>query len=134
MDDHAFLDRITSNPEDDTPRLIYADWLEEHGFGERAEFIRVQCQLAQMAKYDPGRLPLLQREQEILTERGADWAKPVASITRDYKFHRGFVDTVAIGGRKLLTHGVKLFRLAPIRHVKIIRLGSSGVTAADLAG
>src|SRR5579884_3069679 len=55
MDDHAFLDRIISNPEDDTPRLIYADWLDEHGFGERAEFIRVQCQLAQKAKYDPAR-------------------------------------------------------------------------------
>ena len=42
----AFVADIVANPEDDTPRLIYADWLEDHG-GEdgeaRAEFIRAQC-------------------------------------------------------------------------------------------
>lgn len=33
-------------PDDDTPRLVYADWLDEHGQPERAEFIRVQCEMA----------------------------------------------------------------------------------------
>jgi uncharacterized protein (TIGR02996 family) len=27
---------ILANPEDDAPRLVYADWLEEHGDGARA--------------------------------------------------------------------------------------------------
>lgn len=36
---------ILANPEDDTPRLIYADWLEDHDQAERAEFIRVQIAL-----------------------------------------------------------------------------------------
>jgi len=40
--DDAFIADIIANPEDDTPRLIYADWLEEHGQHERAEFIRLQ--------------------------------------------------------------------------------------------
>jgi uncharacterized protein (TIGR02996 family) len=143
MENQAILDAILGNPEDDALRLIYADWFEEHGLGVRAEFIRLQCELAQKARYDPSRQPLLKREQEILAEHGADWAKPVAAITtgdemrkgpvRNYKFHRGFVDTVSIGGRKLLTHGAKLFRLAPIRNVRITRLGSSNVKAADLA-
>ena len=133
MDNQAFLDAIIANPEDDTTRLVYADWLDENGFGERAEFIRVQCNLAQKAKYDPSRLPLLKREREILTKHKGEWAKPVAAITRDYEFHRGFIDTVAIGGRKLLTHGAKLFQLAPIRNVKILRLGSSSVTPEDIA-
>jgi uncharacterized protein (TIGR02996 family) len=32
MDMHqAFLADIAAHPEDDAPRLIYADWLEEHG-------------------------------------------------------------------------------------------------------
>ena len=34
--------RSRRNPEDDTPRLILADWLEEHG-DSRGEFIRLQC-------------------------------------------------------------------------------------------
>src|SRR5687767_12335037 len=42
----AFLRAICDRPDDDLPRLIYADWLEEHGQVERAEFIRVQVELA----------------------------------------------------------------------------------------
>ncbi len=42
----AFIKDILDNPADDTLRLIYADWLEENGEPERAEFIRVQIELA----------------------------------------------------------------------------------------
>ena len=37
-----FLRAICENPDDDAPRLIYADWLDENGDSERAEFIRLQ--------------------------------------------------------------------------------------------
>jgi|GEM_PF-2289826 len=40
-----FLSAIKANLEDDTPRLVFADWLQENGDEERAEFIRLQCQL-----------------------------------------------------------------------------------------
>lgn len=33
---------VVAAPDDDLPRLVYADWLDEHGDGERAEFIRLQ--------------------------------------------------------------------------------------------
>jgi uncharacterized protein (TIGR02996 family) len=55
MPDDAFLQAILSSPDDDTPRLAYADWLEEHGRSERAAFIRVQCQLARLPDDDPRR-------------------------------------------------------------------------------
>jgi uncharacterized protein (TIGR02996 family) len=42
----GFLAAIRENPDDDTPRLIYADWLEEHDEPERAEFIRLQVERA----------------------------------------------------------------------------------------
>lgn len=42
----GLLQAIIANPDDDTPRLIFADWLEEHDDLARAEFIRVQCELA----------------------------------------------------------------------------------------
>jgi uncharacterized protein (TIGR02996 family) len=48
-DDAPFLRDILENPDDDAPRLIYADWLDEHGGCDRAEFIRVQIELARMA-------------------------------------------------------------------------------------
>ena len=48
----AFLQSIIAAPDDDAPRLVYADWLEEHGGEpERAEFIRVQCELARTKCY-----------------------------------------------------------------------------------
>jgi uncharacterized protein (TIGR02996 family) len=40
-----FLHAIWKSPDDDTPRLIFVDWLDENGDPERAEFIRVQCRL-----------------------------------------------------------------------------------------
>lgn len=40
----ALLDGILAHPEQDVRRLIYADWLQEHGQEDRAEFIRVQIE------------------------------------------------------------------------------------------
>jgi uncharacterized protein (TIGR02996 family) len=46
MDERAALvAAIAANPDDDTPRLAFADWLQEHGEESRAEFIRLQCEL-----------------------------------------------------------------------------------------
>jgi uncharacterized protein (TIGR02996 family) len=42
----ALLDAIFDAPDDDTPRLVYADWLQEHGQPNYAEFIRLQCAAA----------------------------------------------------------------------------------------
>jgi uncharacterized protein (TIGR02996 family) len=50
----ALLARILASPEDDAPRLVYADWLDEHGEPARAEFIRVQCELARTRVHPDG--------------------------------------------------------------------------------
>ncbi len=81
----AFLADIIAHRDDDTPRMIYADWLEDEGEAERAEFIRVQVELASCKKcggkgwYETGRgkesLPhskcgvLKIRERELLQSR-----------------------------------------------------------------
>src|SRR5436309_12097359 len=43
--EEAFLRDIIEHPDDDVPRLVYAEWLDEHGDPARAEFIRLQCRL-----------------------------------------------------------------------------------------
>ncbi len=42
MDISPFIAAVCASPDDDAPRLIYADYLDEHGESERAEFIGVQ--------------------------------------------------------------------------------------------
>lgn len=49
-----FLRSIAENPEDDTARLVFSDWLEEHDHLDRAQFIRLQVELARMAPGDEG--------------------------------------------------------------------------------
>lgn len=47
MTDHDLLLRtVLTDPGDDAPRLVYADWHEEYGQPERAEFVRAQIELA----------------------------------------------------------------------------------------
>ena len=45
-DGDALLAAIRVHPDEDVPRLAYADWLDENGQPERAAFIRVQVELA----------------------------------------------------------------------------------------
>lgn len=51
-DGEAILRTILDNPDDDAPRLVYADWLDEHGQEEAAEFIRVQVELARSPRWE----------------------------------------------------------------------------------
>jgi uncharacterized protein (TIGR02996 family) len=62
----ALLQAILDDPEDDTPRLVYADWLEENGEPERAEFIRAECVLAQSSFPDLRTRHLLEYEPKFI--------------------------------------------------------------------
>lgn len=42
-DREALLAAIRLHPDEDTPRLVFADWLDEHGESERAALIRYSC-------------------------------------------------------------------------------------------
>jgi uncharacterized protein (TIGR02996 family) len=44
-DEQALLATILAEPENDAPRLVYADWLDDHGDPARAELIRAECEL-----------------------------------------------------------------------------------------
>src|SRR4051794_488825 len=44
-DRDALLAAIRQAPRDDAPRLVYADWLDENGDSDRAEFIRLQIEI-----------------------------------------------------------------------------------------
>ena len=66
-DGDALLKAILKNPACDTARLVYADWLQENGEGDRAEFIRLQVGLS---KVDETVLQLASMMLEKEVERG----------------------------------------------------------------
>lgn len=54
MEHEQYLRRaILEHPAADAPRLVYADWLEEHGDTQHAELIRVQIELANLPAKPP---------------------------------------------------------------------------------
>jgi uncharacterized protein (TIGR02996 family) len=67
-------------PDDDAPRLVLADWLEEHGDPERAEFIRLQCTPALDAdrRPTPGWEERRRREQELWSRNYVAWVGRLA--------------------------------------------------------
>ena len=48
-DADALLNVIWANPGDDTSRLVYADWLQDHGYEDFAAFIRLSIQIRNVA-------------------------------------------------------------------------------------
>jgi uncharacterized protein (TIGR02996 family) len=52
-DGDALLAAILKHPVEETPRLLYADWLDENGQPDRAEFIRVQVETARAIAEEP---------------------------------------------------------------------------------
>jgi uncharacterized protein (TIGR02996 family) len=75
---------IRESPEDDTPRLVYADWLEGHGEENRAQFIRVQCALEKLGpdrrKGRKERVLLEPREKYLLDKFGDHWLAPLRVV------------------------------------------------------
>jgi uncharacterized protein (TIGR02996 family) len=115
----AFLEDVIANPEDDAPRLIFADWLEDLGDAARSEFIRVQCDRARLAPDHPRQPELARREQALLAEHARRWAGPLRGLVQEWEFRRGFVEAAGVAddekGTRAAQRLAQLFRLAPIR-------------------
>src|SRR5688500_1981869 len=87
-DGQALLDAVCETPDDDTPRLVYADWLEENGEADRAEFIRGQIELLRLGPDDRARLPALAaRTQELEKKHLKTWKRVLPRWARlNYDF------------------------------------------------
>jgi|SRR6185312_1206700 len=126
-DAEPFLQRIRAFPDDDSHRLIYADWLEEHDDAgrDRAAFIRIQIALAGMPTGDSRRAGLIAAERLLLDAHREEWERPLSGLATGREFRRGFVEEVKVSARQFLLHADELFAAGPIRHIHFLDLGSN---------
>lgn len=118
MDAAPFLAAIRAGPEDDGPRLVYADWLEDRG-DPRGEFVRVQCELARLRPGDPRGPVLRAREAELLDRYRTGWLRPLGPLAVGAAFRRGFVDTVALTADHVRADLSVALAAEPIHRVQI---------------
>lgn len=136
-----FLADIVARPDDDTPRLIYADWLKEHD-DPMGDFIQLQVDLYNRTsinhKEDGTELPTWFTEQDKddyrhmqhlfynMHARGrfdicieAANGLPGKWFYRPDlpKVRRGFIDTVQLAADAFLDYDQKLFALVPLQHL-----------------
>src|SRR5262245_45374071 len=53
VNDEAFIQAILAEPNDDTARLVYADWLEEHDNPCASDYLRTELKLAKLPLDSP---------------------------------------------------------------------------------
>jgi uncharacterized protein (TIGR02996 family) len=75
-DERPFIEAILADPNDEAPRLIYADWLEERG-DPRGEYLRLDTVLARLPGDDMRRAGDLSRLKELRTGIDPEWAAVV---------------------------------------------------------
>ena len=124
-DDEPFLRRIRAYPDDDGPRLIFADWLDERGDPDRAAFIRVQIALAGLPVDDPQRSALLAAERALLDRHAPVWAAPFRGLATGLEFRRGFVDEARVPAAVFVRRAARLFAAGPVRHLHLLDLGGA---------
>ena len=93
-EEQALLRAVRAAPEDDTPRLVYADWLEERDDADRAEFIRVQCELTNLTPAEPEWVDLADREGELAARLDSRFGglEPAQPRGRRFYFGHQFLD------------------------------------------
>jgi len=90
----GFIEAIRQHPEDDAVRLIAADWLDEQDQPERAEFIRLQVECAQL----PPRHWVMAVSCEKDIHREGQWMAIASQFPRDLQIGNSF--TLFVNGEE----------------------------------
>lgn len=120
MTDHdALLRAICYSPDDDTPRLIYADYLDDAGEANRAAFVRAQVELARTPDWEPFAVLCRTRKMEW-SEAGDPFRESLPVLGPEVTWHaepfrRGLGWRVHIGNlRTWCSIAPRLYESAPV--------------------
>jgi uncharacterized protein (TIGR02996 family) len=107
-----FLKAIQADPESDSPRLTYADWLAERG-DAWSEVIRIQCQ------YPDGYMPFetANRLEELLNEHQCRFDRGADDLQVYVRFRRGMIEEVYCSVERFLKAGSRILETFPLVNI-----------------
>jgi len=126
-DHDALLAAVLAAPDDDLPRLVYADWVEEQGEPDRAAFIRAQIELARTPPWEPFSVRCQAFHSSDLV-RGQPRAGDLPDLgdgrllgwDPDFAFRRGFGWGLAVRQPRTLAEvGARIFATAPVGRLSL---------------
>ncbi len=127
-EEEALVRMAASTPEDDDLRLVYADWLEEHGREEQAGFVRAQCELSRLEEagvplHSHRAEALLHRCEALEPRREGAW-RALESVQTAVR--RGLPAVVRCGAREFAECGQEWMAALPTLHaLHLVELGGS---------
>jgi uncharacterized protein (TIGR02996 family) len=111
----ALWQEILRNPDDDGPRLVFADWLEQTGDPEqqaRGALIQAQLALEGLATKEQ-RAPYEAQVRTVMKQWRRRWLRKIKFGTK-WTFRRGFLDGVRISAAGFVARAKELFEHAPL--------------------
>jgi len=75
----VFLEAIRAAPTDNTVRLVYADWLDEHNRLE-GTYLRIECDLTAIAPDDPLRTSLQDKLRSVSVGIDSSWLVAISRV------------------------------------------------------
>lgn len=130
-DRDALLNAILEAPDDDAPRLIMADWLDDHNEPERAEFIRLQIYMPDGWEKRSNELRIeneskwlqgwpLERGWCIFGDFGGERvAQEINSRRTNWKWAKGFVSAITCTAANAITHLDAILAAQPVQEVTL---------------
>src|SRR4051794_3453641 len=122
-DGDALYRAILDQPDDDAPRLIWADWLDEHGDPDRAAFVRLQCEWAALDPGDPRQDDLWEQWTRRLNKNRRRWGAGLGSEARNFGFWRGLPDWFDVTTDGLVEQVTELRRRVPAQCLNLALAG-----------
>jgi uncharacterized protein (TIGR02996 family) len=126
-DRDALLAAILADPDDDTARLVYADWLQENGQTERAGFIRAQIEAVRAEPFGPQARRADEHANKLLDSHRTSWIRHLHGGFAEWpRFERGFVAHLSVEPNGFVPRADALFAAEPVQSLKLFRFAGTG--------
>ena len=109
----ALTAAVLADPDDDLPRLVFADWLDERGEPAHARFIRAQIALAALSEWDPQSAALRRTQPEW--DCSAELVHTLPQLTSDDGIYGGLHWDRAQPFRRGFAHGIQVPALTALQ-------------------